>query len=119
VAKDSQVHLTRRERQIMDVVYRLGRATAAEVLTEMPDPPGYSSVRTLLRLLEAKASCATKPWGRATSTFRRSRATKRAARRCGTSCARSSTARRKTRWRRCSISTMRAAARWRWTASGP
>jgi predicted transcriptional regulator len=54
VTKDSQAHLTRRERQIMDVVYRLGKATAADVLAGMPDPPGYSSVRTLLRLLETK-----------------------------------------------------------------
>jgi BlaI family transcriptional regulator, penicillinase repressor len=46
--------LSRRERQIMDVVYRLGQATAAEVLENMPDPPGYSAVRTMLRLLEEK-----------------------------------------------------------------
>ncbi|HTF37009.1 MAG TPA: BlaI/MecI/CopY family transcriptional regulator [Blastocatellia bacterium] len=48
------LHLSRRERQIMDVVYRLGRATAAEVLENMPDPPGYSAVRAMLRLLEEK-----------------------------------------------------------------
>ena len=48
------MHLSRRERQIMDVVYRLGRATAAEVLENMPDPPGYSAVRAMLRLLEEK-----------------------------------------------------------------
>jgi len=46
--------LSRRERQIMDVVYRMGRATAAEVLAEMPDPPSYSAVRAMLRLLEEK-----------------------------------------------------------------
>lgn len=46
--------LSRRERQIMDVVYRLGQATAAEVLAELPDPPGYSAVRAMLRLLEEK-----------------------------------------------------------------
>jgi predicted transcriptional regulator len=46
--------LSRRERQIMDVVYRLGRATAAEVLAEMPEPPSYSAVRAMLRLLEEK-----------------------------------------------------------------
>ncbi|HEX5726235.1 MAG TPA: BlaI/MecI/CopY family transcriptional regulator [Longimicrobiaceae bacterium] len=46
--------LGRRERQIMDVVYRLGRATAAEVLAELPDPPSYSAVRGMLRLLEEK-----------------------------------------------------------------
>jgi predicted transcriptional regulator len=46
--------LSRRERQIMDVVYRHGKVTAAEVLAELPDPPGYSAVRAMLRLLEEK-----------------------------------------------------------------
>jgi predicted transcriptional regulator len=46
--------LSRRERQIMDVVYRHGQATAAEVLAELPDPPSYSAVRALLRVLEEK-----------------------------------------------------------------
>ena len=46
--------LSRRERQIMDIVYRRGRATAAEVLSELPDPPSYSAVRAALRLLEEK-----------------------------------------------------------------
>jgi len=46
--------LGRRERQIMEVVYRLGRATAAEVRTHLPDPPSYSAVRGMLRLLEEK-----------------------------------------------------------------
>lgn len=46
--------LSRRERQIMDVIYRLGRATAAEVRERLPDPPGYSAVRALLRVLEEK-----------------------------------------------------------------
>ena len=46
--------LSRRERQIMDVVYRLGQATAAEVLAEMPEPPSYSAVRAMLRLLGEK-----------------------------------------------------------------
>ncbi|HKQ56381.1 MAG TPA: BlaI/MecI/CopY family transcriptional regulator [Candidatus Eisenbacteria bacterium] len=52
--KDSQRDLTRRERQIMDVIYARGRATVAEVLEGLADPPSYSSVRTLLRLLEEK-----------------------------------------------------------------
>jgi len=52
--KHPHLHLSRRERQIMDAVYRLGQATAAEVLENMPDPPGYSAVRTMLRLLEEK-----------------------------------------------------------------
>ena len=46
--------LSRRERQIMDVVYRFGQVTAAEVLAEMPEPPSYSAVRAMLRLLEEK-----------------------------------------------------------------
>src|SRR5262245_4638157 len=52
--KDTQRDLTRRERQIMDVVYSYGRATVAEVLAGLADPPSYSTVRTLLRLLEEK-----------------------------------------------------------------
>lgn len=46
--------LSRRERQIMDVIYRHGKVTAAEVLAELPEPPGYSAVRAMLRLLEEK-----------------------------------------------------------------
>lgn len=46
--------LSRRERQIMDVLHRLRRATAAQVQAEMPDPPSYSAVRAHLRILEDK-----------------------------------------------------------------
>ncbi len=46
--------LSRRERQIMDVLYRRGRATAAEVMAELPGEPNYSTVRTQLRVLEDK-----------------------------------------------------------------
>ena len=46
--------LTRREREIMDILYRLGRATAHEVLDHLPAPPSYSAVRALLRLLEER-----------------------------------------------------------------
>lgn len=46
--------LGRRERQIMNVVFQRGRATAAEILEALPDPPTYSSVRGMLRLLEDK-----------------------------------------------------------------
>ena len=53
VLKD-QHKLSRRERQIMDVLYRLGRATAADILQNIPDPPGYSAVRAMLRVLEEK-----------------------------------------------------------------
>ena len=51
---DAQRNLTRRERQIMDVIYARGRATVAEVLEGLSDAPSYSTVRTLLRLLEEK-----------------------------------------------------------------
>ena len=47
-------HLSRRERQIMDILYRLGSATAAEVKENLPDAPSYSAVRSLLRILEDK-----------------------------------------------------------------
>ena len=46
--------LTKRERQIMDRLYRLGRATASEILDGLPGAPSYSTVRTQLRVLEAK-----------------------------------------------------------------
>jgi BlaI family penicillinase repressor len=46
--------LARRERQIMDLIYRLGRATAGDVLAGLPDSPSYSTVRALLRVLETK-----------------------------------------------------------------
>lgn len=46
--------LTKRERQIMDALYRLGRATAGEILEQMPGAPSYSTVRTQLRVLEEK-----------------------------------------------------------------
>ena len=47
-------NLSRRERQIMDVLYRERQATAGEVLERLPDPPGYSAVRAMLRILENK-----------------------------------------------------------------
>ena len=46
--------LGRRERQIMEIVYRRGSATAAEVLGDLPDPPTYTAVRGMLRFLESK-----------------------------------------------------------------
>jgi predicted transcriptional regulator len=46
--------LSRREREMMDIVYRMGRATAVEVRDAMPDPPSYSAVRATLRILEGK-----------------------------------------------------------------
>ena len=46
--------LSRRERQIMDILYQRGKSSASEVLEAMPDPPGYSAVRAMLRVLEEK-----------------------------------------------------------------
>jgi len=46
--------MSRRERQIMEIVYRLGRSTAREVKENLPDDPSYSAVRALLRVLEGK-----------------------------------------------------------------
>ena len=46
--------LTRRERQIMDIVYQMDRVTAADVMENLPSPPGYSAVRAMMRLLTEK-----------------------------------------------------------------
>ena len=50
----SHIELSRRERQIVDILYAQGRATAAEVQSLLPDPPSYSAVRAMLRILEEK-----------------------------------------------------------------
>lgn len=54
MAGDPHVGLSRRERQIMDIMYRLGQATAQEVRDSLEDPPSYSAVRAHLRVLEEK-----------------------------------------------------------------
>jgi predicted transcriptional regulator len=54
MARSLHSALTRRERQIMDVLFRRGRATAAEVMDELPGEPSSSTVRTQLRVLEDK-----------------------------------------------------------------
>ena len=54
VKKKMAQELGRRERQILDIVFRLGEASVSEVLVEMHDPPAYDSVRTMIRLLEKK-----------------------------------------------------------------
>jgi BlaI family penicillinase repressor len=54
MSKSLHTVLTRRERQIMDILFRRGRATAAEVMEELPGEPSYSTVRTQLRVLEEK-----------------------------------------------------------------
>lgn len=53
-----QTDLSRRERQIMDVLYSSGPSSAAEVREQLPDPPSYSAVRAMLRILEDKGHIA-------------------------------------------------------------
>ena len=48
------IHLSRRERQIMDAIYAHGPVTVREVMDQIPDPPSYSAVRAMLRILEEK-----------------------------------------------------------------
>jgi predicted transcriptional regulator len=57
--------LSRRERQIMDFLFRVGRASAADVLAGIPDPPSYSAVRAMLRILEEKGHVRHEEEGRA------------------------------------------------------
>ena len=52
--RDTTERLSRRERQILDVLHRIGRGSVGEVLGELSDPPSYSTVRTLLRIMEKK-----------------------------------------------------------------
>jgi predicted transcriptional regulator len=54
MTKQTHVDLSRRERQIIDILYANGRGTAAEVQAALPDPPSYSAVRAMLRILEDK-----------------------------------------------------------------
>jgi predicted transcriptional regulator len=54
MGKKTYLRLSNRERQIMDILYRRGKATAAQVQAQLPDPPSYSAVRATLRILEDK-----------------------------------------------------------------
>lgn len=54
MAEHEDHHLSRRERQIMDIIHRKGEATALDVNEALPNPPSYSAVRALLRILEDK-----------------------------------------------------------------
>lgn len=54
MAVDPHARLSRRERQIMEIIYRLGEATVQQVRANIDDPPSYSAVRALLRVLETK-----------------------------------------------------------------
>jgi BlaI family penicillinase repressor len=56
MAKNSHKHLSRREREIMDIIYERGQATVSEVLERLDKPPSYSAVRALLRILEEKGT---------------------------------------------------------------
>ena len=56
MAKNPGGHFSRREREIMDIIYQRGQATAAEVMENLADPPSYSAVRALLRVLEEKGN---------------------------------------------------------------
>jgi predicted transcriptional regulator len=64
-APNRERDLSRRERQIMDLLYRSGRLSAAEVLDGLPDAPSYSAVRALLRILETKGHVRHEEEGRA------------------------------------------------------
>jgi predicted transcriptional regulator len=65
VSQQETPDLSRRERQIMDFLFRVGRASAADVLAGIPDPPSYSAVRALLRILEDKGHVRHEEEGRA------------------------------------------------------
>ena len=54
MARNEWLHSSRRERQILDVLHRRGPSTVAEIHAELDDPPSYSAVRALLRVLEEK-----------------------------------------------------------------
>ncbi len=58
-----KTRLSGRERQVMDILYREGSATAAEVRDRLPDPPSYSAVRATLRILEEKGQVRHEPDG--------------------------------------------------------
>lgn len=80
--KQRPVHrLSRRERQIMEILYSAGHATVAEVLGYLPDPPSYSSVRALLAVLEKKGYVCHRNQGKAyrfSPTVSRARASRSA-----------------------------------------
>jgi predicted transcriptional regulator len=73
------LHLSRRERQIMDILYREGEATPRRVLEGLPDPPSYSAVRAMLKILETKGFARHEASGK-TYVYRPTLARSRAAR---------------------------------------
>ncbi len=64
MAKQAPLDLSRRERQIMEILYRKKQADARQVQAEMPDTPSYSALRTMLRILEEKGHLTHKQKGR-------------------------------------------------------
>ena len=54
MASNPDLNLSRRERQIMQVLYRLDKASVTDIATELPDPPSATAIRTMLRILEEK-----------------------------------------------------------------
>ncbi len=64
MSEPADLDLSRRERQIMDIVYARGEASATDVLSDMPDPPTRTAVRTMLRILEEKGHLVHKKKGR-------------------------------------------------------
>ncbi len=64
MAKRPDLDLSRRERQIMSVVFRLGEASVADIAAAIPDPPSNTAIRTLLRILDAKGHVRRKRVGR-------------------------------------------------------
>jgi predicted transcriptional regulator len=60
----AEVSLSRRERQIMDLVYRMGQASAADIHRDLPDAPTYTTVRGLLRILVEKGHLQSEPDGK-------------------------------------------------------
>ena len=93
--------LSRRERQIMEILYQRGKASASEVREAMEDAPGYSAVRAMLRVLEEKGHVKHQAEGCGTSTCRSSRAKRPSARPSNTCWTHSSTGLRSRSWRRC------------------
>ena len=65
--RQPHLDLSRRERQIIAIIYKQGHATAAEVQLALPDPPSYSAVRAMLRFSKRKAISATSRTARAMS----------------------------------------------------
>ena len=117
MTRQPHLDLSRRERQIIDILYTNGRATAAEVQALLPDPPSYSAVRAMLRILEDKGHVRHDAGRPALSLrARRWRATTPSGPRCGTCCRPFSTDPPNRPFPRCSTIRPRAFRTTSWTA---